>query len=265
MAATKRVPLQSAIVFLVLASAGLIGSVTVEASSRKVTQEVTASRRAEFQESDSDDDPQLTSTRAATTAALKADGADCTDNEECANACVSVPCDEQSYDDSGDCGGTCGELATVDYEPSEQPPPEPSRLQAASESSRDARAQSRPSGSRGVVEEADQDEPSVRSEPRGVPFGTPFGVPSATEGADFRFERCPGNPKSLGQICHRNNWRRRCNGSNRCAWGRRRINGQWRSVGVCKRKPAKPIFNCAPAVTLLLSALCARLVGFVLE
>ena len=61
-------------------------------------------------------------------------------------------------------------------------------------------------------------------------------------------KRCQLNPRSLGQICHRNKWQRRCNGSNRCAWGRKRIKGHWKSVGVCKRKPAKPIFNCASTV-----------------
>ena len=60
----------------------------------------------------------------AASAALKADGAECADDEECVNACVSVPCDEYSYDDSGDCGGVCGELPTVDYEPDYEPPPE---------------------------------------------------------------------------------------------------------------------------------------------
>ena len=61
----------------------------------------------------------------------------------------------------------------------------------------------------------------------------------------FSGKRCEMNPRRLGQVCYRHKWRFRCKGRNRCAWGRRRINKRWKSVGICKRAPAKPIFNCA--------------------
>ena len=65
----------------------------------------------------------LWTTKAAAAADLKADGTECADDNECASACISLPCDALSFEDTGDCGGVCGELATVDYEPDEPPPP----------------------------------------------------------------------------------------------------------------------------------------------
>lgn len=66
-----------------------------------------------------------------------------------------------------------------------------------------------------------------------------------------RVARCPGRSRSLGQVCFQRtgsgNIRRRCQGRLRCAWGKLRIrSGGFVSVGLCKPRPARPIFNCAP-------------------
>ena len=45
------------------------------------------------------------------------DGKECATDAECLNACVSEPCNKDSLEDSGDCGGVCGTLTTVEYEP----------------------------------------------------------------------------------------------------------------------------------------------------
>lgn len=65
--------------------------------------------------------------------------------------------------------------------------------------------------------------------------------------AGARASQCPGRNRRRGAICwKRGGMKHNCTGSDRCAWGKRwhRRHG-WRSVGVCKAAPARPIFNCA--------------------
>lgn len=75
--------------------------------------------------------------------------------------------------------------------------------------------------------------------------------------AQLKAAKCPGKTKHWDQICwKRHGKKHNCKGRLRCSWGTKwHTNEGWRSVGVCKWPPNKPIFNCAPPAATDLLAL----------